>query len=265
MGQDLWVLEGHPAERLHLAAPVHQGELCLLGPQSQPHTYESLGFRAGPGQTVAVALAAPQGVPDTQTKRTLLTAVTLQTLNVRLAAALSGAVGTRTHVLVHVARLQVGARHRAAARRALWEVPVTQLALVALLPPEAGPAHAAARVGVALLGLRAHQVTATRLAASGHVMSPVIGGTLVTPLPDGVGRADTLACVGVTVVPYVGTLAGCAPPLLEVEVSGGAAVTLGPAHARLAATLPRIVTVEGLGAKRVTVTRNTASCGLETM
>ena len=39
-------------------------------------------------------------------------------------------------------------------------------------------------------------------------MSPVVGGTLVTPLSYGVGGADALACVGITVVPYMGALAG---------------------------------------------------------
>ena len=80
-----------------------------------------------------------------------------------LAAALTGAVSTGTHPPVSVTCLLVRASHLASARNALWEVPVAQLALVALLSVEVVPADAAACVGVALLGLRAHHVTATCL------------------------------------------------------------------------------------------------------
>ena len=45
------------------------------------------------------------------------------------------------------------------------------------------------------------------LTAGVDVMAPVVGGTLVTALPHGVGWADALPCVGITVISHMGTLA----------------------------------------------------------
>ena len=69
--------------------------MCLFD-LTHPHAYEALGLSAGSGQAVAVALAAPQGVPGTQTKRPLLAGVTAQPLNVGLQG--------ETHTQVHVHR-----------------------------------------------------------------------------------------------------------------------------------------------------------------
>lgn len=54
----------------------------------------------------------------------------------------------------------------------------------------------------------------------------------------------------------------CAPPLLEVEVALGAAVTLGAGDSRLAAALARLVAVEGLGAEGVAVAWDAAASGM---
>lgn len=45
------------------------------------------------------------------------------------------------------------------------------------------------------------------LTASGDVMTPEIGGTLVTPLSHRVWGADALSGVGVAVIPHMGALA----------------------------------------------------------
>lgn len=69
-----------------------------------------------------------------------------------LAATLSSPVCTGAHILVCITGLAVRTGHVAFAGNALWEVPVAQLTLAALLSLELVPAHAAACVGVTLLG-----------------------------------------------------------------------------------------------------------------
>ena len=46
------------------------------------------------------------------------------------------------------------------------------------------------------------------LASFHDVVAPVVRGAAVAPLSDGVGRADALACVGVTVVPHMAAVTG---------------------------------------------------------
>lgn len=82
---------------------------------------------------------------------------------------------------------------------------------------------------------------------------------MVAPLTNGVWRTDTLPCVGVTVIPHMAALAGCAAALLEVKESSCTTVAFGSGDARLAPTLTGFVTVKRLGTKRVAVTRDTRS------
>lgn len=139
---------------------------------------------------------------------------------------------------------------------ALWKVPESDLALVALLSSEVVPTLAAACVHVTLLGHRANRTASALLAAGGDVMAPVVGCTAVAPLSHGVGGADALSSVSIAVVSHMTASAWCAASLLEVKVSSGAAVTLGSAHSGLTTALARLITIKGLRAKGVTVTGN---------
>lgn len=51
--------------------------------------------------------------------------------------------------------------------------------------------------------------TKTHLASGDDVVAPVVGSAAVAPLTDGVGRTDTLSCVGIAVVSHVTALTGC--------------------------------------------------------
>lgn len=227
-----------------LKSLVHQGQDGLLRLQSHPRTDQSLGFRALGSGAEAIAAAAAKWVLGIESKLAWLAPVTAHTSYMHLTGALPCLINTGALFSLRIAGPVISARQEALARAAVRVVPVTSTALSTFCTREFGMTVALACVYIALEIQGAHRAAVTSLTTSGDAVAPGIRCTFRTFLSNGIGGANALTSLGVTIIAQMGAITSCAASFLEVEITVSTAVTFLSCYSRLAPTLTTLFTVK---------------------
>lgn len=244
VGNDLGILKSNAFGSCVLQRLIHQGQNGLLRLQSHPRADQSFRFRALGSSSEAIAAAAAKWVLSIKSECARPAPVTVDTLHVHLTSALPSPIDTGAFFSPYVTGRIICPGQEAVTRVTVRVVPVTSTALCTLCTRELGVTVALAGVYIALEIQGSHRATVTSLTARDDTVAPGIRYTLRTLISNGIGRANALTSVWVTIITQMRTVTSCAPSFLEVEVAMGTAVTFLPCHSRLAPTLTTLFTVE---------------------
>jgi len=168
----------------------------------------------------------------------------VDTFYVHLTGALPSLINTGALFSLWVTGPVVSPGQEALAGTAVRVVPVTSVALCTFGTGEFGVTAALARVYITLEIQGSHCAAVTSLTTSDDAVAPGTRCTFRTFLSNGIGRANALTSLGITIISQMGTVTSCAASFLEVEIAMGTAVTFLSCHSRLAPTLTTLFTVE---------------------